>query len=194
VDPFLAAAATAFGVVFLAELGDKSQILLLAQAARAPRLRVLVEAVAAFALLTALAVTVGALLATFVPQPVLLIASGLIFLVFAAMAGRQATSSEVTEEKPLRIGGTFALVVVSEMGDKTQLATAALAAASGQAIATGVGSWLAESSSALLAVLLGAWLARHVETRRRAAISAILFLVLGIGIVIVALGDMARYL
>jgi putative Ca2+/H+ antiporter (TMEM165/GDT1 family) len=189
-----AVAATAFGVVFLAELGDKSQLLLLAQAARRPPLFVFLEAVAAFALLSALAVTAGAVLALFVPQPVLLIASGLLFLVFAALAGRAASTEAVPAEKPMRYGGTFALVVVSEMGDKTQLATAALAASTGQAFATGFGSWAAESMSALLVVLIGSWLARKVATRRQQAISAILFLVLGVGTLVVALGSMVRYL
>jgi len=180
----LAVAATAFGVVFLAELGDKSQLLLLAQAARVAGWRVLVEAVGAFGLLTALAVTAGAVLATFFAPPFLLVASGLLFLVFAALAGREAGRGGSREDPPMRIGGTFGLVVVSEMGDKTQLATAALAASTGHAIAVGFGSWLAESVSALLAVLVGAWLARHVQARRRAAVSAILFLVLGVGTVV----------
>lgn len=181
-DLFFGAAATAFAVVFLAELGDKSQLLVLAQAARRPAWRVLVEAVAAFALLTALAVTVGALLADWVPAFLLAVASGLLFLAFGVLAMREAGREAPPEDQApgMRIGGTFALLIVAEMGDKTQLATVALAASSGHAWATGLGSWAAESACAAVAVFVGAGLKDRIDPRRRAAWSALLFFVVGI--------------
>lgn len=178
-----AAFALALGAVFLAELGDKSQVLLMAQASRHPPLRVLGEAVVAFAFLTLLAVTVGVLVADFVPLPVLEALSGTLFLVFGAFAAREAVSAKDAAEDPvasLRHGGTLALVVVSEMGDKTQLATAALAASGGHAIATGLGAFAALALSAALAVAAGGWLSRRLDPRRRAAMSAILFFALGV--------------
>ena len=173
----------AFAVVFLAELGDKSQLFLVAQATRRPPWRVLVEAVAAFALLTALAVTVGALLAQWVSGFFLALVSGLLFLTFGVLAMREAGREAVPAEDPsarLRIGGTFGLLIVVEMGDKTQLATAALAASSGHMLATGLGAWAAESLCAVLAVAVGAGLRGKLDPRRRAAWSAVLFFVVGI--------------
>jgi putative Ca2+/H+ antiporter (TMEM165/GDT1 family) len=175
--------ALALGAVFLAELGDKSQLLLMAQASRHPPLRVLAEAVLAFAFLTVLAVTVGALIANVVPALVLEALAGALFLAFGAFAVREAASLQEAEEDPvgsLRHGGTLALVVVSEMGDKTQLATAALAASGGHVLATGLGAFAALALSSALAVAAGGWLAGRLEPRRRAAISAILFLALGL--------------
>ncbi|HJQ93267.1 MAG TPA: TMEM165/GDT1 family protein, partial [Candidatus Thermoplasmatota archaeon] len=52
-DGAFLAFATALLVVFLAEMGDKSQVALLAQAARHRPARVLAEALAAFAVLAA---------------------------------------------------------------------------------------------------------------------------------------------
>src|SRR5687768_16914827 len=103
-------------------MGDKSQFVLLAQAARHPPWRVLAEASAAFAVLVALAVTVGAAAARFLPGWLLATASGLLFLAFGALAIREAREPEGEEEDPVasRRGGTFALVLLSEMGDKTQ--------------------------------------------------------------------------
>lgn len=178
-----AAFAMALGVIFLAELGDKSQVLLIAQATRHPPLRVLAEAVLAFAFLTVLAVTVGALVARAVPLFVLEVVSGLLFLLFGALAARQAAATKDAAEDPvasLRHGGTLSLVVVSEMGDKTQLATAALAASGGHAVATGFGAFGALALSSALAVAAGGWLSRRLEPHRRAAISAILFFALGL--------------
>lgn len=176
----LPAFALAFGVVALAELGDKSQLVVLAQAGRAPPLRVVLEASAAFALLSAVAVLAGATVARFAPPAIIALASGALFLAFGVLALAAARRPRPDEERPARPGGTFVLVLVSELGDKTQLATAALAASTGQALATGLGSWLAESLLAGVAVLAGAWLSRRMAPRRRALASAVLFLALGV--------------
>lgn len=179
----LTAFGVALGVVFLAEMGDKSQFVLLAQAARQPALRVLAEALAAFAVLVAVAVTVGAAAARLLPDWLLAIASGLLFLVFGVLAVREAREAQAqAESDPVapRRGGTFALILVSEMGDKTQLATAALAASSGLAVATGLGAFAGEALASVLAVVAGAWLGRRVSRRARAWASATLFILLGV--------------
>jgi Ca2+/H+ antiporter, TMEM165/GDT1 family len=177
----LASFGVAFVVVLLAEMGDKSQFVLLAQAARHPAGRVLAEALAAFAILVALAVTVGAIAARFVPDWALAIASGALFLVFGARALREAREPEANEGDPVgsRRGGTFVLVLLSEMGDKTQLATAALAAAGGNAWATGLGAFAGEGVASVLAVFAGAWLGRRLSAKARSWLSAGVFLVVG---------------
>jgi Ca2+/H+ antiporter, TMEM165/GDT1 family len=172
----LAAFAVAFAVVLVAEMGDKSQLVLLARGARGSLWRTWAEAAAAFAVLAALAVTVGAAAARWLPAWLVAVAAGLLFLAFGALALR--TPKE--DGKPPRQGGTFLLVLVSELGDKTQLATAALAASSGQALATGVGAFAAESGAALLALAAGGWLARRLSPRTVRLASAVLFLLLGV--------------
>ena len=184
--------AAAFGAVLLAELGDKSQVLVLAQAARHRPLRVLAEASAAFALLTALAVTLGAALTRLAPPWVLALAAGLLFLAFGAAALREAREGPPDDPVASRRGGTFALVLVSEFGDKTQLATAALAASTGHAAAVGAGAFLALVASSAVAALAGRWLGRRLDARRRAWASAALFLVLGAVTLAVSLWAVAR--
>ncbi|MFA5943354.1 MAG: TMEM165/GDT1 family protein [Candidatus Thermoplasmatota archaeon] len=187
-DPGALAFLTALVVVFLAEMGDKSQVVLLAQAARQPPVRVLAEALAAFAVLVLAAVTLGAAAARFLPEWLLAVASGLLFLVFGLLTVREARQPATDEAAPVgsRRGGTFALILVSEMGDKTQLATAALAASSGLAFATGLGAFAGEALASVLAVLAGAWLGRRVSRRVRSWASAVLFL--GIGAVTLGIG------
>lgn len=179
----LAAFAVAAGVIFLAEMGDKSQFVLLAQAARQRPMRVLAEALAAFAILMALAVTVGAVAARFVPAWLLAVGSGLLFVVFGLLAVREArepAGQAAVDPVAARRGGTFILVLLSEMGDKTQVATAALAAGSGLALATGLGAFAGEAAASLLAVFAGAWLGKKVSSVARAWASAVVFLVLGL--------------
>src|SRR5581483_3759155 len=76
----VAAMGTAFGVVFLAELGDKTQLALVALAGRGQRKRLLAGALCAFALATILAVTVGAVLANYLQRRPLDIIAGVVFL------------------------------------------------------------------------------------------------------------------
>lgn len=175
---WLAVLGTAFVVAFVAELGDKSQIILFGQATRGKPVRVVLEAIAAFAILTALAVTVGATLSRWVPSWIASVAAAVLFFVFAAFAWREARRPAVPEELPAR--GTFLLILVSEFGDRTQVVTAALAVSSGNALATGIGAWLALALSSILAVLAGRWLGHRVDARRRAMFSAIVFTVLGL--------------
>jgi putative Ca2+/H+ antiporter (TMEM165/GDT1 family) len=174
----LVAFGTALGVVFLAELGDKTQLLLAAQAARGPARRIVLEAVAAFAVLTALAVLAGAWVASVVPPVAATLASGALFLVFGVLALRKG-DEEDGEGGRTGGRGTFVLVLLAELGDKTQVATAALAASSASPLATGLGAWLALSASAVLAAFAGSWLASRMEPRRRARLSAAVFLLVG---------------
>jgi len=168
------ALAVAFGVAFVAELGDKSQFILLGQATRAPPVRVVLEAAAAFAVLTVLAVTVGAALAPLVPSAWALVGSGVLFAVFAGLAWRDLRHhARHGEERKAR--GTFLLILVAEFGDRTQVATAALAVSTGHPVATGLGAWLALATSSLLAVLVGAWLGPRLDVRRRTLVSIVLY-------------------
>lgn len=185
----LADLAIAFGLVFVAELGDKTQLLIAAQAARSDARRVLAEAAAAFAILTAVAVAAGAWLSDLVPAMWVAVAAGLLFLVFAALSLRDAADEDLQEPR-VRPGSTFALLLVAELGDKTQLATAALAASGANPLAAGLGAWVALVASALLAVLAGGWVAARVGPRRRALLAGVVFAIAGIATL--ALGIVQR--
>src|SRR5688572_16581038 len=124
----MTAALVAFGVVFVAELGDKSQLLALTLATRYRPVPVLAGLALAAAGLMLLAVAAGAALSAALPTEALSVAAGLAFLVFAALTLRSA-EGDVDDEgvalgprQPgvLTVAGAFA---VAELGDKTMLAT-----------------------------------------------------------------------
>ena len=88
-----------FGVIFLAELGDKSQLMALAFAARFPALPVLVAIRSRRLLVHSGSVALGATVALALPTNVIAIVAGVAFLVFAAWTLRgdrldEGTSSE----------------------------------------------------------------------------------------------------
>ncbi len=172
-----------FGLVFLAELGDKTQIAALALAARHPSRPVFLGAAAAFAVLTAGAVTAGKLLYLAVPPWLVRVLSAGLFAGFgaAALAARDPNPEH-------RAGATgpsggagpflaaFGAILLAELGDKTQLATAGLAARYDAPLTV-----FAAACSALwlvtgLAVTAGAGLARRIPPRTLRRASGVLFL------------------
>ncbi len=172
------AIAVAFGTVFVAELGDKSQLVCLTLASRRAALPVWIGATVAFALLNGLAVTVGVGLQAIIPRVALLWAVAGLFVVFGLLSLRGSDEdAEAVEEQGARgtLLTTFSLIFLAELGDKTQLAVAALAA-SGGALGTWIGATLALALSTLIAVLVGRFVGQRIPPRWLRRLGAIAFL------------------
>ncbi len=114
-----------FGVILLAEMGDKSQLLTVALASRFRVREIFTGASLAILVLNALAVAVGAILGELLPMGLIGLCAGLAFLYFSVSSflpegeeERSGTSSK--RGAVLTVFGTFFL---SELGDKTQLTT-----------------------------------------------------------------------
>ena len=83
-------ALSAFALLFLAEMGDKTQLVAMTLATRHRAWQVALGACAAFLLLNLLAVLLGEVLFRYVPERVVLGLAGLLFLAFAWNAWRSA--------------------------------------------------------------------------------------------------------
>lgn len=123
-------AAGSLALIALAEIGDKSQLVCMALAARHGRTwPVLFGATAAFSLLNAAAALFGAALAVWLPQAWVLAAMAALFAVFGIHSLLRAEEDEEDGE----ISGhglfvtAFLMIFLAEMGDKTQIAVAGLA-------------------------------------------------------------------
>jgi len=185
------AAAVAFATVFVAELGDKSQLLALSLAARYRR-RVLLPAVLAASTLTiGLSVAAGTLVGRAVPAQTVTAVSGALFLVFAALALRSALTDGDDEDDP-RLGGrsgfvaAVAALTLAELGDKTMVASFALAAST-SAVGVWLGGSLGMAAASALAVLAGAAVWRRLRPRTVRLASAALFAAVGIWLLVEAL-------
>ena len=175
----------ALGVVFLAELGDKSQLIALTFAARGRPLAVLAGIAGAVVVLQAMAVGVGAVLAEALPDRPIEVLAGLAFLVFAALALRVDDGDDAVDDaKVPRTARAVALAAagaffVAELGDRTQLATLTLASTNG-VLGTWVGAVIGEVAADALAILIGHKIGTRLPERTLQIISAVAFATFGV--------------
>jgi Ca2+/H+ antiporter, TMEM165/GDT1 family len=189
----LSAALVAAGVVFLAELGDKSQLMALAMAAKHKARDVFVGMFFAILLMFAIAVGLGALLGAFLEdhRQVVTIGAGVIFLLFAAWTLRGDDDDDNEELDTLSpaagsrtvITAAFTAFVVAELGDKTQLASATLAMRDGF-WPVYLGSVAGEVAAIGLAIVVGAVAGRHLPERLIRFGAAGLFAVFGLVMIV----------
>ena len=128
--------ATVFGVIFIAELPDKTAVAALVLATRHRPLPVFVGTALALVVQSFVAVAAGGILSLLPPRPVH-IAAGLLFIVSAVFMwrreeeeeeGTDANDTGKPEEFRSALWKSFVVVFIAEWGDLTQLGTAALAA------------------------------------------------------------------
>ncbi len=178
----LTAILSTFGLIFLAEIGDKSQLVCMTLAARHRHLPVLLGAIAAFLILNTLAVVFGAGLAQWIPEKILAGAVAILFGAFgikSLLTREEVTEDGEVEEKPGHgiFATTFLMLLLAEMGDKTQIAIAGLASTL-PALAVWIGATLALITTSALGVWLGVTLLRRIPIHRLHQVSGIFFLVL----------------
>jgi putative Ca2+/H+ antiporter (TMEM165/GDT1 family) len=174
----------ALGLVFVAELGDKTQLVALGFGARHRLAPVLVGVAAAYAACNLLSVALGGLLGTALPTRGIGLASGVLFLGFAAWTLWRGDEDDDPEgdtegagagDTALSIVASVALAMfVAEMGDKTMLATATLAA-QGHPVLVWIGATAGIIASGTLGVLLGRVFGARLPARVTRLGSAALF-------------------
>ncbi len=173
------------GLVALAEMGDKTQLLSLILAARFRKpwsiaAGILVATLANHALAGALGSAVTAVLG---PQ----VLRWVLGASFIAMALWMLVPDKLDEDEQPRanshlgvFGTTVVVFFLAEMGDKTQIATVALAAQFGQWAAVVAGTTLGMMIANVPVVWFGEWLLKRVPLRAVHVVSALIFLALGL--------------
>lgn len=176
--------AITFGVVFLAELPDKTALAGLMLGTRYRASYVLAGVAAAFAVHVALAVAAGSVLGL-LPHRLVQAFVGVLFLAGAAMLLLKQHDEDGEELKApadqsfWRVSGAgFMLILVAEFGDLTQIMTANLAARYENPLSVGLGAVLALWAVAGLGILGGRTLMRYVPLRLITKVAAGLMLAL----------------
>lgn len=172
------------GVVALGEMGDKTQLLAMLLAARFRRPLPIIAGILAATLLNhACAGAAGDWVAQALGPGLLRWVIGLSFLGMAAwMLIPDQVDADAAHGTP-RFGvfGTTAIAFfLAEMGDKTQIATVALAARYHELVAVVAGTTLGMLLANVPAVFLGESIARKVSMPVVHGIAALIFVVLGL--------------
>ena len=190
----LSALALSFGVIFVAELGDKSQLMAMTFAMRYRMSTVLIGITVATALVHAVSVGIGWGLGAALPTGWISLLAGVAFLGFGAWTVR---GDELTDEERgkaersqrsalFAVGGAFFL---AELGDKTMLATITLATQHGW-FGTWLGSTIGMVAADALAIVVGRMLGRRLPERVITWGAATLFVLFGVWLIVDAIGQL----
>lgn len=170
-----------FLTIALAELGDKSQLLIFLLSSRTKKhFQFLIGIMAGFLLVDGLAILVGSWVVSLVPELWLKVISGLIFIGLGLLILFSKEEAELEKEPTLKnplITG-FLLIAVAEWGDKTQIASALFASQYDPILV------LFSVLSALLllsasAIFIGKLFAHKIDKRLTAKIGGVLFIAVG---------------
>ncbi|MCC9152476.1 TMEM165/GDT1 family protein [Streptomyces parvulus] len=181
----LTVTALVFGVVFLAELPDKTALAGLVLGTRYRASYVFAGVAAAFAVHVVLAVAAGSVL-TLLPQQLVHALTGVLFLGGAAVLLMKKDEEDEEARKPedqsfWKVSGAgFMLILVAEFGDLTQIMTANLAARYDDPLSVGLGAVLALWAVAGLGIVGGKALMKRVPLRLITKVAALLMLGLGV--------------
>ena len=175
---------TSFGMVAIAEIGDKTQLLsfVLAARFRGQHGRVILGIFIATIFNHALAASAGDWVAQNVSADIMRWTLGALFLAFAAWALIPDTLDE-DATKATKYGAlltTLVLFFLAEMGDKTQLATVALGAKYTDIVMVSIGTTCGMMAANVPAVLIGEKLAERFPLSRMRFVAALLFALFGL--------------
>jgi putative Ca2+/H+ antiporter (TMEM165/GDT1 family) len=172
-----------FAVIFIAELGDKTQLVAMMFALRYRWWVVLSAIAAATTAVHVLSVAIGHYVGAALPTHLLGIIAGVMFVFFGLWTLRGDTLSEEEKSKTAKATAPAFFVVASafvlaELGDKTMLATITLAA-DNDWLGVWIGSTLGMVAADGLAIIVGAVAGKHLPERAIQLGAAALFVLFG---------------
>ncbi|EEP69987.1 hypothetical protein MCAG_00314 [Micromonospora sp. ATCC 39149] len=193
-EGFLVALVVSFGVIFVAELGDKSQLMALTFATRFKTIPVLIGITVATSVVHLASVAIGHGLGAALPTGWISLIAGLAFLGFGVWTLRGDKLTEEEKRKAERSSRSAVVAVgvaffLAELGDKTMLATITLATKYGW-FGTWLGSTLGMVAADALAIAVGRMLGRHLPERTIRYGAAILFAVCGLWLIFEAVAEL----
>jgi Ca2+/H+ antiporter, TMEM165/GDT1 family len=181
-----------FGVIFVAELPDKTALAALILATKHKPLPVFLGTACALTVQSIVAIAAGGLLSLLPARPVHIVA-GAVFLVSAVFMWRRkddaeelAAKQKAHHERPTfwrAFATTFGVVFIAEWGDLTQIGTAALAARYHAPVPVFFGATLALWVVAGIAVFLGNRAGKLLDANITKKIAAVVFAGLAVALI-----------
>ena len=203
---------TVFGILFLGELGDKTQLIVFNLSLEHKQsYKVAIGAILGFALIVTLGIIVGEIVTSLIPISLITKVSGIIFIILGVIGIKdlkklyqeyrsqkinekekqediEAPSLEKSsrfaklQDKPYLI--SFFLIFLMELGDKSQILTITLASIYPNPIEVWLGAMLALSILTIMGAYFGEFIARIIPKFHLKVISIAIFVIIGVIIVI----------
>jgi putative Ca2+/H+ antiporter (TMEM165/GDT1 family) len=168
--------------VVLAEMGDKTQLLAMAFAAKYRAHKVLIAVFLATLINHSLAVVTGRLLSAVIPMDIISLVAALSFIVFGLWT-IHGDSLHGEDKKESRFGPIVTVGIaffLAEMGDKTQLATISLAVEYKNMLNVLMGTTLGMVIADAVGIIVGIVMRKHIPEKTIKWISAIIFILFGL--------------
>lgn len=183
---------TSIGIVAIAEIGDKTQLLAIVLAARFRKpVPIILGILAATLLNHAAAASLGLLIARWLAGPTLQIIVGVAFIVMAGWVLIPDKEGDGAAKRPAH--GVFLTTLVAfflvEIGDKTQIATSLLAARFHDVPLVTLGTTIGMMLANVPAVLLGEAATKIVPLKHVRIAAALLFAVIGLWVTFAGLSS-----
>ncbi|MCL2800003.1 MAG: TMEM165/GDT1 family protein [Endomicrobia bacterium] len=171
-----------FLLILVAEMGDKTQIITMAFAARFNVIQVILAVSAAVILNNAIAVAAGALFSGILPVTVIKSVSYTLFIIFGiwTLTGK---SNEEKDSGKVIVNPFFTVFIfffISEFGDKTQLATMSLSMKYASPVFVLAGASLGMIAANVIGITAGVFLGKKVPANMIKRIAGIIFIAFGI--------------
>lgn len=170
-------------LVFIAEMGDKTQLMCMAFAGRFKIKYVIIGVTFATFLLNSIAAAAGSLLSSLIPFDYVKMAAGICFIGFGIWTLKSDDGEEDNKDQKLNLGPIMTVAVtffIAELGDKTQLMTIALSAQFKQPVLVMLGASIGMLAADGLGAAGGAWLSKHVPKKYVNWGTAAIFIVFGL--------------
>ncbi|MFQ6094679.1 MAG: TMEM165/GDT1 family protein [Candidatus Bathyarchaeia archaeon] len=147
---------TAFTFVFLAELGDKTQLTAIMLSSKASAVSVFAGSMSAFFLVDGLSVLIGGELFRNLPSQWVSLISGLVFIFYGFFSIFHREGKIEIKKQKVTFLKAFSMICLMELGDKTQIASVFLAAELKSPLIVLMGVVLAFSLVTGIGVIFGA--------------------------------------
>lgn len=183
--------AAAFIFIFLSEIADKTQLVILGLALRFKKpMPVFLGALTAHSLMDLLAIVIGVSLPTFIPAELIERLIAIIFIAYGTYLLYKIVRKHTKKKKEKHISAkapfaiSFLTILLSEFGDKTQVASGLLAARYTDIIFVFLGTVVALVLAIGLNVFVGSKVAERLPRKAIKVATALLFIAFGIGTLI----------
>jgi putative Ca2+/H+ antiporter (TMEM165/GDT1 family) len=171
---------SSFGIIALAEFGDKTQLTVMCLSANKRAKAVFIGAVLAFVLVDGLSALIGGTIAVFIPSQWIGIGAGVAFLAFGVYSLLSESEEVKVDDRSLNVARSFSLIALMELGDKTQLSVIALAAEYDAPLMVFVGIMLALVLLTAIGIAAGTLISRFIPLKYVKIGSSLVFIVFGI--------------